>query len=47
MFDRLVAVALRRYDKCTKSGLDAVAAWNDSSVDWTVAARVRDHMILT
>ncbi|XP_003391494.1 PREDICTED: peroxisomal acyl-coenzyme A oxidase 1-like, partial [Amphimedon queenslandica] len=43
---RLVAVALRRYMNGIDSGLDAVAAWNNSSVDWTVAARAHCHYLV-
>ena len=38
---RLVEIASTRYQDGVRSGMDGVAAWNDSSVDWTIAAKVR------
>ena len=38
---RLIEIADARYQDGVRSGKDGVAAWNDSSVDWTVAAKVR------
>uniref|UniRef100_A0AAN0JCZ4 Acyl-coenzyme A oxidase n=1 Tax=Amphimedon queenslandica TaxID=400682 RepID=A0AAN0JCZ4_AMPQE len=43
---RLVAVALERYSKSIATGLDSVAAWNNSSVDWTMAARAHCHYLV-
>ena len=40
---RLVEIASRRYQDGTGMGMDNVAAWNYSSVDWTVAARAHCH----
>ena len=37
---RLVEIASRQYQVGVESGMDKFAAWNSSSVDWTVAAKV-------
>ena len=37
---RMVEIAVNQYQRAKGSGLDDVAAWNASSVDWTNAAKV-------
>ena len=37
---RMVAMAASRYDKALARGLKPTEAWNESTVDWTVAAKV-------
>ena len=37
---RMVEVAATQYQRAKGTGLDDVAAWNASSVDWTNAAKV-------
>eukprot|EP00731_Ephydatia_muelleri_P016407 Em0009g831a len=36
---RMVAMAASRYDKALAKGLKPTEAWNESTVDWTVAAK--------
>ena len=36
----MTEIASRRYQDGISSGMDGVAAWNNSSIDWTVAGRV-------
>ncbi len=37
---RLTEIASKRYQTGLQSSMDNVAAWNSSTVDWTIAAKV-------
>eukprot|EP00731_Ephydatia_muelleri_P016497 Em0009g921a len=43
---RMVAMAASRYDKALARGLKPTEAWNESTVDWTVAAKAHCYYVV-